>query len=203
MTKLLSFPLPITTPRLLIRNPEIGDAVKINPGIIETLDKLKPLMPWAKQNHSITDSEDFVKQAATNWMLKNNEEPYLNFFLFEKNTHDFIGGVSFHHYNWDVPCLEIGYWVRDKYAGQGYIIEAVNALTRYAFIQLQMKRVEIRCDVANIRSKKIAESLGYHLEAILKSNRINHASNLVSDTLIYVRHDLQNLPELDVLWVTK
>ena len=77
--------------------------------------------------------------------------------------------------------------------------EGINAVTQYAVNQLGIKRIEIRCDINNIRSKKIPERLGYHLEAILKSDRID-SSGKISDTLLYVRHNLNDLPPLDVTW---
>ncbi len=33
----------------------------------------------------------------------------------------------------DVPMFEIGYWIDSQYSGNGYITEAVNAITQYAF----------------------------------------------------------------------
>lgn len=197
---LLDLPIPIMTPRLLLRAPTIGDGIKINEGVLETFDHIQAMLPWLKSKPSLDDVEIFCRHAAANWILRRNDEPYLPFFLFDTNNkEEFIGSVSFHHYNWDVPCLEIGYWVRKKYAGQGYMKEAVNALTRYAINQLGMKRIEIRCDAMNTRSRKIAEALGYQLEATLKSNRMNtDGSN--GDTLVFVAHNTNTLPALDVSW---
>jgi len=102
-----------------------------------------------------------------------------------------------------VPCLETGYWIRKKYSGKGLITEAVNALTRYALNQLGVKRIEIRCDKNNVQSKKIPERLGYHLEATLKSNRMSVITNKISDSLVFVKHDLNDLPDLVVTWDKK
>lgn len=86
--------------------------------------------------------------------------------------------------------LEIGYWIRNKYTGQGYMTEAINAITQYAFRQLQMRRVAITCDVDNIRGRKISEKLGYILEATLKANRLNPITGKISDTLVFAKYDL-------------
>ena len=137
-----------------------------------------------------------MRQAAANWILKNDAEPYLPLFMFDKTKGHFIGGTGFHHLNWDIPCVEIGYWIRNQCKGQGLMTEAVNALTLYAINQLGVKRIEIRCDINNVRSKKIPERLGYHLEATLKSNRVQPLSGIPSDTLVYVRHTLEGLPDL-------
>ncbi len=62
-----------------------------------------------------------------------------------------------------------------------------------------MKRIAITCDIANLRSKKIPERLNYTLESIIKSNRVN-ANGEVSDTFVFAKYDLVNLPELEALW---
>jgi ribosomal-protein-serine acetyltransferase len=88
---------------------------------------------------------------------------------------------------WDVSCLEMGYWISDEYARQGFMTEAVNALTQYAIKQLGMKKITITCDISNIRSRKIPERLGFNLETTLKGSRVNPVSRKLSDTLAFVK----------------
>jgi RimJ/RimL family protein N-acetyltransferase len=197
---LLNLARRIITQRLIIRPPEVGDGAIVNAAILETFDKLHKVMPWASTKPTIEESEEYVRQAAANWILKKDEEPYLPLFMFDKDNNQFVGGTGFHHINWEVPCLEVGYWIRDSYSGKGLVTEAMNALTRYAISQLAVKRIEIRCDRLNLQSKKIPERLGYQLEATLTSNRISVISGKISDTLVFVRHNLDKLPDLSVSW---
>ena len=78
--------------------------------------------------------------------------------------------------------------------------EAINALTQYAFKQLGVKRLTITCDVDNVRSQKIPEKLSYTLEATLKANRRKPITDELSDTLVYAKYDMNNLPSLSVEW---
>jgi ribosomal-protein-serine acetyltransferase len=197
---LLDLPVPILTPRLILRPPQIGDGVVVNEAILESFEVLNEFMPWAKEKPSVEESEEFARQAAANWILKNNDEPYLPLFIFDKKTNQFIGGTGYHHYDWDIPSIETGYWIRNSYAGKGFMTEALNAITQYAFKQLGMKRLTITCDIDNVRSKKIPECLGFILEGTLKGNRRKQLTNEISDTLIYSRYDLNNLPNLAVTW---
>lgn len=194
----LDFPMPIITERLLIRPPQVGDGAIINPAIVESIDVLKLHMPWARTLPSVEDSEEYARQAAANWILKKDEEPYLPLGIFLKDTMEFIGGTGYHHINWDIPAFEIGYWLHSKHHNQGFITEAINAITRYAFLELKAKRIEIRCDIANVRSKKIPERLGFQLEGTLRNHRINPQTKALSDTVIYARINLDHLPELNV-----
>lgn len=202
MTKLnpilLDLPLPIETPRLILRSPKIGEGIQLNEAVLESFEMLNRFMEWAKEKPSLQESEEVVRQAAANWILKKNEEPYLMLFIIDKDTNKLVGATGYHHINWDVPSVESGYWVRTTEEGKGFITEAINALTQYAFKQLKAKRMTITCDVDNDRSKKIPEKLGYKLESIMKANRIKPITGEISDTLVYVRTDLVGLPELTV-----
>lgn len=81
---LFNFPMPMMTPRLILRPPHTGDGAMLNEAIIESLDTLSQFTPWALNKPSVDDSEEFVRQAQANWILKENNEPYLPLFLFEK-----------------------------------------------------------------------------------------------------------------------
>lgn len=197
---LINLPTPITTPRLHIRIPKNGDGAIVNQAIHESFAELNLWMPWAYRKPTEAESEEYVRSAAANWIVKRSEEPWLPLLIFDREHNDFIGACGFHDINWEVPCLEIGYWIRYKYSGYGFMTEAINALTRYAIQQIKAKRVEIRCDHSNIRSIKIPGNLGYHLEAQLKQHRLLTDGRTISDTLIYVRHDLEGIPDLDVKW---
>ncbi|MBA2654371.1 MAG: GNAT family N-acetyltransferase [Gammaproteobacteria bacterium] len=191
--------MPIKTSRLVLRPPQIGDENALNEAILESYEVLNKSMLWADHKPTAEESEMQARLAAANWILKKNDEPYLPVFMFDKLTDQFIGATGYHHYNWEVPCLEIGYWIRISCAGQGFMTEAVNALTQYAFKQLGVKRIAITCDVDNIPSKRIPEKLHYCLESIVKSNRLNSKGD-ITDTLVYAKYDLLNLPNLDVNW---
>ena len=185
---LINIPVPIITPRLILRPPQIGDGKILHAAVLESFELLSQWMPWAKERPTPEQSEIFVRQAAANWILKKDEEPYLPLFMFDKITNDFVGATGYHHYDWDIPSIETGYWIRTSCMGQGFMTEAVHALTQFAFLQLKVKRIVITCDPDNIRSRKIPERLGYKLESVIKSNRVN-AQGEVSDTLVFTRFE--------------
>ncbi len=111
---LFDWPMPITTPRLLLRPPEIGDGVVLNAALIESHESLRFNMPWAREKPTLAESEESVRQSAANWILKNNDEPYLPLFIFNRQNNDLIGATGYHHYDFEVPCVETGYWIRSS-----------------------------------------------------------------------------------------
>lgn len=65
--------------------------------------------------------------------------------------------------------------------------EAVERITQFAFEQLFARRVEIRCEENNWRSRKIAERLQFELEGILKQDSLSADGSHLRNTCIYAK----------------
>jgi RimJ/RimL family protein N-acetyltransferase len=189
--------MPITTPRLIMRSPCVGDGKMVNAAVLESFDSLHSFMPWAEVPPSLAESEEFVQLAIANWQSITNSDIGLPIFLFDKDNQDFVGASGFHHINEKIRQLEIGYWIRSKYSGKGLMLEAVNVLTQYAFNQLGMKYIEIHCNEANTRSIKIPKQLGYHLEMIVRGKSINRIDEVANNMLVFVKKNLQKYTAID------
>jgi hypothetical protein len=61
------------------------------------------------------------------------------------------------------------------------------AIADFAFRELGARRVEIRCDVANVRSAAIPPRIGFVHEATLRNARRHHLSGKLGDTLLFAR----------------
>ncbi len=179
---LLDFPDAFETERLTIRSPMPGDGTELQAAVAESLDDLRPWVPWADHLPTVEEDEELVRKGRTRFLLR--EDLWLLLFL--KGTHTLVGGSGLHNINWRVPRFEIGYWVRQRFAGQGYISEAVRGITRFAFETLGARRVEIHCDARNARSQRVARRAGYALEATLRQHDVSPDGELI-DTLIFVR----------------
>ncbi len=58
----------------------------------------------------------------------------------------------------------LGYWIGAKFAGQGYMTEALGLLLSYAFEDLRLHRVEANIQPDNLNSKALIARLGFRLE---------------------------------------
>ncbi len=168
------------TERLLIRAPLPGDGRAINDAIRESIDELRPWMPWAKEVPSVAESETFAREAALRF--RNREE--LPLLIFRKSDGQYLGGSGMHNIAWDVPRFEIGYWLRTSATGQGYMTETVGGVAGMAFETLNAVRVEIRCDSDNAKSAAVARRCGFTLEATLRRESRTPDGRL-RDTLIF------------------
>jgi RimJ/RimL family protein N-acetyltransferase len=179
---LLDFPEEFKTERLLIHAPRVGDGVELNALVQASVEELRPWMPWVTPVPTVEQSEESVRKAIGRWKLRED----LRLHLYLKSTGEFIGGSGLHRINWEVPKFEIGYWVGRRFAGKGFVTEAVVRITQFAFEELHAQRVEIRCDDKNVRSAKVAGRAGFLLEGILRNDSRNSAGEL-RDTWIYAK----------------
>lgn len=179
---LLDFPYSFETERLIIRGPLPGDAVPLRDAVLESQDDLKPWMPWAVNVLSEEEYEVRVREGRLKFLARED----LWMMLLLKGSETCIGGSGLHRIDWSVPKFEIGYWVRSSYAGLGYITEAVDGITAFAFNTLGARRLEIRCDVKNVRSAAVARRAGYTLEGTFHNDARDHFGQL-RDTYIFAR----------------
>lgn len=192
---LTDIPMPVETPRLTLRPAMPGDGAALHEAKTETFAQLHQWMPWAKEPGTIEESEIVVREAYARFIRRED----MMVFAFEKTTGRFIAGTGLHRFNWEVRRFEIGYWVRENAQGQGYATEIANALTRYAFAQLNAKAVMIGHAAGNDRSRAVIEKLGFMLEGVERMGT-NLPSGEVVDALNYSRTDMNGLPELAVTW---
>ena len=179
---LLDFPESFESDRLTIRAPRTGDGPEIQAAVRETFDDLKLWMPWAQQLPTLEESESYIRRAQCQFLARED----LVLLLFLKGTNTMVGGSGLHRIDWDIPKFEIGYWCRKRFQGQGYITESTEAITTFAFETLGAKRVEIRCDSKNVRSRRIPDRLGFKLEGTLRNNSISSSGEL-RDTLVFAK----------------
>jgi len=187
MEALLEFvPESLTTPRLIIRSARGSDGAALNAAVIESLDALRPYVPWAKDAPSLEQSEAECRRMQARVLLRED----LPLLMFERDAEGregaFVGGTGLHRIDWKVRRFEIGYWCRSSRVGHGFVGEAVDALTRCAFEQLRARRVELRVDDANARSWRVAERAGFTLEGVLRSQSLSPAGE-ARDMRVYAK----------------
>jgi Acetyltransferases, including N-acetylases of ribosomal proteins len=177
---LMTIPESFESARLLIRVPLFGDGAAVNEAVIESIEELRPWMPWANRIPTLEESEISIRKSRLEFLDRTD----FRLLLFHKETDQLVGSSGLHRMDWQARKFEIGYWARTSYAGQGYIAEAVEAITNFAIHQLEANRIEIRCDARNKRSAKVAEHAGYTLEGVLRNHKRANDGSL-RDTMIF------------------
>ncbi len=174
---LRDFPDQFETERLLIRCLRFGDGAMLYEGVQESRAELRPWMPWSLNDDGVEGMETYVRGAVGRWVTRES----LAYAILRKPDEMYIGSISLHHIEWDIPAFEIGYWQRTSCSGQGYMVEAVKGLTIFARDVLGARRMVIRCDTLNTKSKNVAERSDYALEAIVRNGYRESGGELRDD----------------------
>lgn len=193
---LIDLPMPIRTPRLIIKPCEPGMGAAMHEAVQESREQLLPWMPWAHNETTPEKYEEIVRKEAGKFMAR--EDFMLVVF---DHAGKLVASTGFHPINnFATPVIHIGYWCRTSEQGKGYVTEFVNALTRYAFDVMDMKKVQINVDEGNAASTRVAERNGFPLEYRSRFG-IRRADTKEPMTLnVYSRFDTVGLPPLDVSW---
>lgn len=189
--------MPIRTPRLLIRPKEVGDGAITSVAVAESWDGLHEWMRWADQRDAFTTEamEIRTRHVMASFILR--EE--IGLMGIESATGSPVIWCGFHDLDWDGRQCATGFWVRKCAQRKGFATEAANALVRYAFGALGMRRIGLTHSEGNEASRRIAQKLGFSFEGIQRGANVlpggRHA-----DRHCYARCDLAGLPELAVHW---
>lgn len=160
----IGIPEELLGPRVILKPLAPEDAPAVWEAIEESRAHLAPWLPWVHRENSLDDERAVIVRMRERWLLRQD----LTMGIFERETGRYLGGSGLHRINWDLRIFEIGYWIRVTAEGRGYVSEAVQLLTRLAFDRLGANRVEIRMDPRNVRSRRVAERLGFVLEGTLR-----------------------------------
>jgi RimJ/RimL family protein N-acetyltransferase len=134
--------------------PHLVDVVNAN------LEHLGPWMPWAQAPVTVDAQLAWFRETDTQW----DDGTNFVYGIFDAAGR-IIGGTGFHIRN-GPGALEIGYWVAADSTGRGVATRVSAALTEAAREVPGATRVEIHCDVANVRSSAVPRKLGYTLARV-------------------------------------
>ncbi|WP_371805880.1 GNAT family N-acetyltransferase [Candidatus Lokiarchaeum ossiferum] len=123
----------------------------------------------------------------THWLEAVEDDPAHTKIIFEiwhKADGLPVGYIQLHDISWIHRRAEIGILIGEyAYWGKGIGQEAVQLISRYAFEELNIRKVKAIVEHKNVRSRKIFEKIGFTLEATLKAE--DYFNGEYIDTCIY------------------
>jgi RimJ/RimL family protein N-acetyltransferase len=138
----------------------IDDADALARTVSESLEHLRPWMPWAADNESA--DPEFQRGRLTRLAEQNERREEWQYGLFTADDPRILG--SFGLMTRRGPgTIEIGYFLHPSAAGRGLATRAAAALTEVGRRLRGVQQVLIFCDAANVRSAAIPRRLGYTL----------------------------------------
>ena len=131
--------------------------------IISTNREFFKFMPWTNVDKPESEFE-FLQRAVNGW----KKQECATYGMFLQPNNDFVGVCTMFNLNYGNESGEIGYWLNPKYAKQGFMGEAVNAVST-EFFNRGLKRIVIKANPENIASCRVAEKCGFEYEGLLHS----------------------------------
>jgi len=143
---------------IVLRRWEPEDAPLLVAAVTESLEHLRPWMPWiAKEPQSVEQR----RQMIIAW----RDGGEASYGMFDEDGRRVVGGCGLHA-RIGPAALEIGYWVHVAHVGKGHATAAARALTSAAFAVDGIERVEIHCDETNRASAAVPAKLGFELARV-------------------------------------
>lgn len=163
---------------LVLRQIEAADAKDIFRTIDTQREYLGKWLPFVEFTREEADSEAFV-----NSVLSVPEEKAEYVFTIRKNG-EFAGLIGFKDTDKSNKKTEIGYWLSEGFQKQGIVTNAVVKLCEFAFHELDINRVQIKCAVGNVPSKNVPIRLKFKLEGVEREGELL-SGHIFTDLEIY------------------
>lgn len=123
---------------------------------------LREWLPWLDNSRYIQNTIDFIKLSKKQYC----DNMSMNLAVCKKGA--IAGMISLHRFDWPNRSTHIGYWLSENYQGRGLITRSCRGLTDYAFNNMGLNRVEIRCAPGNSKSRAIPKRLGFKEEGVMR-----------------------------------
>ena len=157
----------ITTDRLILRPPMHLDFKNWKQVRHLSRDFLTPWEPkWAEDHltrKSFSNRVYWSRRAI-------NQGTGLPLLLFDSETEQLYGAITLDNIRrGPTQCGTLGYWIGEEYARRGFMTEAINAVVQYAFIDLDLSRIESACLADNKPSRGVLEKCGFKYEGVAQA----------------------------------
>jgi RimJ/RimL family protein N-acetyltransferase len=115
--------------------------------------------------YSADDARSYIKFSKRAW----RDGSTATFSILDHESSEFLGLVDLRLY--EDAVAEVAYWVKAEARGRGVATEAVRLVSRWAFDQLRMARVQLGMHPENLASQRVAMKAGFQREGVLRSLR--------------------------------
>lgn len=114
---------------------------------------LEETREWLGKNRALFPSHEGVR-----WVLALREND------------KFIGSAGHWRMMKEHHRAEIGYDLSPDYWGKGYMKEALTAILRFGFVEMELHSTEAQIDPANQRSRAVLQGLGFRQDGVIREN---------------------------------
>ncbi|QED46115.1 GNAT family N-acetyltransferase [Cytobacillus dafuensis] len=152
--------------------------------IDEIFEASKDQSIWQHATQNITTKEDVIHYVQKALMAK-EQGIEIPFVIINQKTNQIIGSTRLMDIHLEHKRLEIGStWLHPNYWRTAINTNCKYLLLRYCFENINLQRVQLKTDHANLRSQKAIERIGAIKEGILRNHMIRQ-DGTVRHTVMY------------------
>jgi ribosomal-protein-serine acetyltransferase len=145
-----------------LKELEEKDAIPIFALVQANRLHLRAWLPWVDATQTVDDEAAFIRS------VRMQQEGNGSFICGIWYRGLVVGTIGYHIIDWLTRKVEIGYWLGAQFQGKGFMTRSCAELLRYAFEELHLNKVEIRCATGNHRSRAVPERLGFTREGLIR-----------------------------------
>jgi RimJ/RimL family protein N-acetyltransferase len=132
------------------------------------------------QPYTRADARDYVAATTRGW-----RDGTAASFAVTDESDEVVGSVSIHWIDADQAVGEVGYWVAAGTRRRGVASRAVRLASEWTLRECGLERLQLRADVLNTPSRRVAERAGFREEGVLRSIRFSPRQGRRVDFAMY------------------
>ena len=153
----------LTTERLTLRRMKPSDAEDMYE--YSRLEAVTEYLLWYPHKN-IEQTSDYLHFLQTRYRTGD----FYDWAVVDNDTKKMIGTCGFTRLDFNHNLAEVGYVLNPEYWGRGIAAEAVRRVMDFAFMELNVHRVEAKYIVGNERSRRVMEKCGMSFEGVARSS---------------------------------
>lgn len=123
------------------------------------------LVPWEPLWSSDELSRGAFRRRLRRYQHDARQDMAYAFFVLRGEDDALMGGCTLSNVRRGVvQCCALGYWIGERFARQGYTLDAVRALVPFIFGTLGLHRIEAACLPENLPSRNLLARAGFREE---------------------------------------
>jgi [ribosomal protein S5]-alanine N-acetyltransferase len=127
------------------------------------------LRPWEPSWPSDDLTRGAFRRRVRRYQRDIREDIGAPFFVYRRSDDQLIGGLTLSNIRRGVTMsCSLGYWMGSRFAGQGYMSDAVRTVIPYVFGELRLHRIEAASMPNNARSLSLLEKVGFTREGFAR-----------------------------------
>jgi RimJ/RimL family protein N-acetyltransferase len=147
--------------------------------VTESIEELSRYETWCHPGYTLDEAAEYV-----DWWRESWPSGRAYYFAVEEiGTGEFVGSCGLSDLIREHKRAGLGFWIRSARTGNGFATDAARLVSRLAFEDLGLERVELEIAVDNGASRRVADKLGCEFEGVLRKRLVLPAGP--TDTAMY------------------